>query len=309
MKITAIIATLERIVRLERGLAAKQAAVKEAEAASDGGYKAKEAVAAAKNALHQQTAEIALLQEGLPPVERDGLAWLIRTVAEARVDRAALQKDQAKAEATLKVAQETAKSSAWKFKGNPMQQTETKDVVAARTMIKEIAAKLEELNKRVKPLAEMLEEEIDREEDMAELAAWRARGYTDPMPPSILAAEEERRREFEAECVTIKIPRTKEQWAAWAAERAARDKAAAVAEVPEIEESWDSAGDSMLARILAGDFSAYFTKPAEVKVEEAVEVKVAPAVRRKAGKGTSSVEWMQRIIAAKKVKAAQMAAS
>lgn len=272
MNIPECIATLERIVRLERVVPATE----------------------------KSAAEIARLYATLPPTDRESLAWLIRHVAEARVERADLQKQQAAAEAAIKAAQEAAKGGAWKFKGR--EQTETKEVTAARAAAAAAAAKLEELNKRIKPQVEMLQEEIQRQEELAELDAWRTGGYEGPVPQCILKVEEERRREFEKDCVTLKIPRTREDWAAWAAERDAREKARAAAAVTAEEEveTWD-ASDSMLSRILAGDFSAYYPKAVEAKVEaETPEVKVAH--RRSGPKKTSSVEWMQRIIAAKKAR-------
>lgn len=271
MNIPDCIATLERIVRLERIVPMTEKA----------------------------EAEIAKLYASLPATDRDSLAWLIRNVAEARVERTDLQKEQARAEAALKAAQEAAKGGAWKFKGRA--EPESKEVVAARAAITAAATKLEELNKRVKPNVEMLQEEIERQEELADLDAWRARGYADPVPECILKAEEERRREFEKDCVAIKIPRNPAEWAEWSAARKARE----VPPEPEQElETWDPA-DCMLTRVLAGDFDAYYSKPVVAAVEEPVAT-AAPSPRsRERGssrKGTSSVEWMQRIIAAKKAR-------
>lgn len=262
MNIPMMIATVERLVRLESAMAAK----------------------------HQVT--IAEIYASLPTDRSESFMWLIRQVAEARVERDRLEREEDAATVALKIAEEAAKSSSWKWGARKDDVAAVpKDVAAAQAALMSVQEKLAPLNKRVAPLVALLKEEMKVEEEDAESAAWAARGYTDPMPAHIQRAEEERRRELEAECVTLKIPQSHAEWKEWIASLPVREE-----EEPEEEvEMWDPS-ECIVTRILAGDYGAYDPKPVEVVAP--VEVKVV----RKGPKKISSGEWLQRVVAAKKAR-------
>jgi hypothetical protein len=259
MNIPMMIAAVERLVRMESAMVAK----------------------------HQMA--IAEIYASLPTDRSESFMWLIRQVAEARVERDRLEREEDAATAAVKIAEEAAKGSAWKWGARKDDVSAVpKDVAAAHAALKGVQEKLAPLNKRVAPLVALLKEEMKVEEEDEESAAWAARGYTDPMPAHIQRAEAERRRELEAECVTLKIPTSHAEWKEWIASRPKEE--------PEPEpEMWDPS-ECIVTRILAGDYGAYDPKPVETVVP--VEIK---AVRYQPKK-VSSGEWLQRVVAAKKAR-------
>lgn len=298
MNIPEVIAALERSIRLERGIPAKRTAVAAAQAALEEapiGHKkvlARAALREAEEALDKQTQALAEVSATLPDPDTINISWVIREVAEARVDRGHLQKELAAAEAALAAAQEAAKGGEWKWKGRK-DAPEAKEVVAARAVIAAVNEKLAALTKRVAPYVEIIEKEMDFQKERAESAAWAARGFSGPTPEHILRAEEERRKEFEADCVVIRIPQNREEWVAYLAKRPVFKEEVEEEFAP--DDDWE-AGVAAFARIMAGDFSDYMPK-----------VEAAPVVKKsKAKTGTSA--WVEKMIAARKARLAAAAA-
>lgn len=304
MNIPEVIATLERVIRLERGIPAKRLAVATAKVALEEapiGYKktlARAAVREAEEALEKQTTDIAALSASLPDPDAVKIAWVIRAVAEARVDRDHLQKAVTAAEDSLKAAQEAAKSGAWKWQGRAAKDIpESKDVLAARAAIADAKEKLTALSKRAAPLVEMIEKEMESMEEEAESAAWAARGYTEPKPAHIVRAEEAWEKELEAECEVIHIPKTRDEWRAWAATRPVFVEKAEIDEYTGDGEDW-IAGAAAFRRIMNGE-PTMATVYAEAEAEVAV-----PTRRKRMLKNTcSDKSWLARLVAAKKARA------
>jgi hypothetical protein len=308
MNIPEVIATLERVIRLERGLPAKRTAVAAAQVAVEEasiGHKkvlARAALREAEEALNKQTQTLAELETALPPASAMSHAWAIRAVAEARVDRDHLQKAATAAEESLKEAQEAAKGGAWKWQGRPAKDIpESKEVVAARATIAATKEKLTALSKRVAPLVEIIEKEMEAQEERAESDAWAARGYTGETPAHILRAEAERQKEIEAGCEVIRIPKTREEWKAWAAARPVFVEKAEFDEYPDTGEDW-AKGVEEFRRLLAGDFSSLMPK---VEVEAVPVVKLGVRRRNKVG----TTDWIEKMIVAKKAHRAAAAAA
>jgi hypothetical protein len=208
-----IVDTLERVLRLQRGLAAKQRAIAEATAEiANAGWNvsaAKRKVVAAEEALAAQEAEIAELQAGLPELPNDGSRWLFGRVAEIRVERGVLERRIAKAETALSEATAEAEKDAWKWKsraaaGGP---AEPKAVTEAREDVARARGALKSHEEDNAQTLTMYDAHLTSAREQAEVAAWAAGGYEGARPECIERAAREFAEEMAEGCDRLSLKR------------------------------------------------------------------------------------------------------
>jgi hypothetical protein len=204
-----MIATLERILRLQRGLTAKRAAVavaeEEFEATSLGTAKrqlARQAVADAKRALAAQEAELEELQASLPaPGNMD---FFYSKVAAYRVARSDLEKAIQVKEKELEEEKERQKTQVWKWQGRK-DAPPPKEVVAIEAAILKLEKQIAEADEEVRETLAFVAHVDRRAEEAAEVAAWEASGYESPRPECIVRAEKEFAEELASECDHLQL--------------------------------------------------------------------------------------------------------
>ena len=201
---TMMIATLERTLRLERGLTAKRAAVaaaeEEFEATSFGTVKrqlARQAVAEAKRALVSQQTELEALKAELPDMGTMG--FFFGKVAAYRVARSDLEKSLATKEKELEEEKERQKTQSWKWQGRK-DAPSPKEIVAIETAILKAEQRIVDADEEVRETLELIAHADRRAEEAAEVAAWEARSYEGPRPECIDRAEKEYAEDLASEC-------------------------------------------------------------------------------------------------------------
>lgn len=208
-----IVDTLERALRLEKGLAAKRRAVEEATAdIAKAGWNvsaAKRKVAAAEEALAAQEAEIAELRAGLPEFPDDGSRWLFGRVAEIRVERGVLERRIAKAEAAMQEATAEAEKDAWKWKsraaaGGP---AEPKALTEAREDVARARGALKSHEEDNAQTLTMYDAHLTSAREQAEISAWAAGGYEGERPECIERAAREFAEEMAEGCDRLSLKR------------------------------------------------------------------------------------------------------
>ena len=204
-----IIATLERILRLQRGLTAKRAAVataeQEFEATSLGTAKrqlARQAVADAKRALADQEAELEELQAGLP--NTGNMGFFYGKAAAYRLVRSDLEKALAAKRKELEEEKERQKTQAWKWQGRK-DAPPPKEVVAIEAAILKAEQRIVEADEEARETLEFIARSDQHKAEAAEVAAWEAGGYEGPRPECIVRAEKEFAEEMAEECVSLRV--------------------------------------------------------------------------------------------------------
>lgn len=207
-----IIATVERIIRLERGLAAKkQAAIlakTELEASTIGTTKrqlSRQKAREADAALSTQETELAHLRSSIPPSDTIPLAYSYKRVAEYRVDRSSLERQETETEAEIEAEKGRQKTQKWKWQGRKDAPPEPKEITVLRKRIDTIRERIVALDASITETMDIIAADDKARLEDTEVDAWAANGYKGSRPTAIQRNEDEFREEMAAGCVSLPL--------------------------------------------------------------------------------------------------------
>ena len=267
-----IIATLERLTRLERGLAAKQRAVEEARAAVDAAavgvpkILARQRYREAEEAATAQQAEAASLKEEARAYQGESLYDFYELVAAYRVTESAAKKRIAALEAELAEEEARQSTQAWKWHGRK-ERPQAREITAIRERIAAVRREQDEAKENIAEVLEIVEADDRSRSEAEEVVAWAARGYTGERPAAIVRGEEEFRREMAEGATRLPLVPARVIAARWAA----------AAPVRSDDDDWVGVGEWNPQPLTAGIFDVLAPRRRVVEEEIAQSTGRIPA--------------------------------